>query len=768
MAPSDYSSPTPPRLNSLSPPSLPAHPGGADDGSAGFLEVFGKIRKHWALVLGVALAVTIAVTFFTLGQKKIYQSYATVYFDPNPPKPLGKGVEMVVDTGPGNYWSNKEYTETLQKLMKSMRVALTVVRDLGLDHDGAFLSNTPKGGRFVPMQVPVDEAARALLARVEVEPSKNTYLATLKYEDADPERAQRIASAIVDTYMLLNMEDAQSSTGAAVEWLNGQLDKLKAGLESSEMALHEYKIDKNILSVDLDSQSNMLREQMKQLSEALTMVRIRREELSARRDELMKVKTEDPSVLPATELLQNGLLQQLKQGHAEAVRDRNSLAAAGRGANHPEYLAASARVEATKAALLAEVSNIQGAVNRDLAIVRKQEGGLSGLYEQAKKQALDLNLLEIQYKRLWRSKENNERLYSLVLERAKEADLTRMLRVSNVRVIDKPLVPSSPVRPNTRINLALGVLSGLLLGIGAAFLRDLLDRTVKTPADVEGSMGLTLLGVLPLVSEKSQQTEYYSRRGRRGAGASEEVQKPELIVHAFPKSGVAEAARAIRTNLQFMTPDNPARTLLVTSAGPSEGKTTVAVSIAIAMAQTGLKVAILDCDLRRPRIHRVFDKGTDVGITTALLDDADMPAELFATSVPNLAAAPAGPVPPNPSELLQSDRFRHMLKRMEGRFDRLVIDSPPILPITDAAILATQVDGVVLVIRAFKTNKELARQARRVLEGVGGRVFGCVLNAVDLSRVEYKYYYYQYYKQASYGGGYGAPAVTEEQSELAS
>jgi capsular exopolysaccharide synthesis family protein len=740
-------------------------PGGDDgDATAGVLDFFRKIRKHWMVVLGVALAVSVGVTFFTLGQKKIYASASTVYFDPNPPRPLGKGVEMVVDNGPGNYWSNKEFTETQQKLMKSMRVAMAVVRDHGLEHDPAFLANAPPGAKVAPREVLVDEAARILLLRVKVEPSKNTYLATLSYEDANPERAQRITQALVETYMVLNMEDVQSSTGAAVEWLNGQLDKLKTGLESSEMALHEYKLDKNMLSVDYDSQSNMLREQIKQLSDALTTVRIRREELAARNSELQKVTAQDPSVLPATELLQNSLLQQLKNSYSDALRERNAMTASGKGANHPEMLAAQARVDAAKTALLAEVRNVQGAVARDLAIIRRQEGGLSGLFEQAKKQALDLNLLEIQYKRLWRSKENNEKLYSLVLERAKEADLTRMLRVSNVRVIDKPLVPSKPARPNVPLNLMLGVFGGLILGVGAAFMRDLMDRTIKTPAHVEGYMGVALLGVLPLVSDISQKMGYYARRRHRNGADGEQAVKPELIVHAFPKSGVAEAARAIRTNLQFMTPDKPARTVLVTSAGPAEGKTTVAFSIAVALAQAGLKVVLIDCDLRRPRVHRVLGKSSDTGISTALLDDKPFEPELLRTEVPNLSAIPAGPVPPNPSELLQSERFKALLQRLQGQFDRVVIDSPPVLPITDAAILATQVDGVVLVVRASKTTKEMGRAARQLLEGVGGRIFGCVLNAVDLSRVEYKYYYYQYYKQSAYTYGYGEPTAPSQES----
>jgi capsular exopolysaccharide synthesis family protein len=211
-------------------------------------------------------------------------------------------------------------------------------------------------------------------------------------------------------------------------------------------------------------------------------------------------------------------------------------------------------------------------------------------------------------------------------------------------------------------------------------------------------------------------------------------------------SGIAEAARTIRTNLLFMAPDHPYRTLLVTSAGPAEGKTTVAACIAIAMAQAGQKVVLMDCDLRRPRIHRVFRKGHDVGLTTALLDE-DLDAVIMATEVPNLSIIPAGPIPPNPAELLHSDRFKVLLKRVAERFDRVIIDSPPVVPVTDAAILSTLVDGTVLVIRAFKTSQELARHALRALVDIGAKKAGAVLNAVNLSRHEYKYSYYHYYRR---------------------
>lgn len=209
-----------------------------------------------------------------------------------------------------------------------------------------------------------------------------------------------------------------------------------------------------------------------------------------------------------------------------------------------------------------------------------------------------------------------------------------------------------------------------------------------------------------------------------------------------------------------MAPDKPYRTLLITSAGPSEGKTTVATCIATVMAQAGQRVLLIDCDLRRPRVHRVFHKSSDVGVTTALLDD-DIDAAVMPTDIPNLSVIPAGPIPPNPAELLQSERFKTFLDQAKARFDRVIIDSPPVVAVTDAAILSTITDGTVLVVRAFATSKDLARHALRSLRDVGVKMAGCVLNAVNLSRHEYKYsYYYQYKRDGYYSADPSAQRLT--------
>lgn len=709
------------------------------------------LRKHWVLSISTAALVIVGTASYTIRQPKVYEAVASIQFDPNPPRPLGGKVESVVEIGSGTPWNQREYYETQYQVLQSRRVALDVVRQLALNHDPRFLKNLPPEAPTPELVEPAveEDAADILRKRIRVEPVKQSRMALVRIQDGDPERSALLAKTIVDTYRQQNVDSVLESTDLAIDWLRKEHDKLKGELESSEMSLHEYKAEKNILSVEYDDQSSMLREEIAQLNNALTQVRTRREEIAARYSQLAKVKADDPSVLPASELLQSSQLQKLRADYVDAVREHESLLQGGKGKNHPDVMSAQSKVETSRDALLAEVRNIQGALAGDLAIVGRQEAGVSGLFQTAKKQALDLNLLEIEYNRLRRQKENTEKLYSLLLERSKESELTRQLRVNNVSVVDYPVVPKAPIKPNVPLNLAVGTLFGLVLGVAAAYGRSMLDRTVKTPNDVEVGMGATFLGLIPELDEQRGKRRKRARRARGSDGERPEL--PELLVHHDPMSSVAEAARSIRTNLLFMAPDKPFRTLLITSAGPSEGKTTVAMYIATAMAQAGKRVLLVDCDLRRPRVHRVFrDRGVDLGpgLTTALLEDESVDP-VVQTEVPNFSIVPAGPIPPNPSELLHSEKFRGFLDRMKQRFDHVILDSPPVVAVTDATILSTQVDGTVMVVRAFKTRKDLARHGYRLLSDVGANVAGVLLNAVSFRRDEYKYAYY-YYRRDGY------------------
>lgn len=714
------------------------------------LAVWRPIRKHWLTALSTAVLVTVGTGFWTMRQKRIYEAVATVQFDPTPPRPLGGKVENMVELGSGAMWDTREYYETQYKILQSRRVAIGVVRELGLNRDHAFLGNLADGAKAPDLDpVSEEDAAEALRGRLTVEPVKSSRLATVRLQDANPERAVQVLKVLVRTYREQNVDNMLESTDEAAEWLRAEHDKLHKELESTELALHKYKEDNNLLSVQFTDQSNMLQREIGQHNQTLAEVRERREHVAARRAQLAKVRNDDPAVLPATELLSSQFLQGLRERFVTATQERDGLLKGGMGNNHPDVLAATQKLETARSALLGEVRNIQGALDRDLAAVSQEEGGVSGLFERAKKEALALNLREIEYSRLSRDKVNTEKLYSLLLERSKETDLTRRLRVNNVSIVDDPVEPKAPIRPNLPVNVAGGAAVGLLLGAGAAFGRSMLDRTVKTPEDVEQIVGATFLGLIPEFDKGGLPAPR-----RRGI----EAEQQELIVHRQPMSGIAEASRSIRTNLMFMAPDKPFKTLLVTSAGPAEGKTTVACCIAIAMAQAGRKVLIVDCDLRRPRVHRIFRNRAEnyMALTTALLEERQ-DDRIMDSEVPNLWVVPAGPIPPNPSELLHSERFRTFLTRMKERFDMIILDSPPVVAVTDAVILSTIVDGTVLVIRAFKTSKDLAKHGTRLLKNVGANMAGVVLNAVNLNRDEYQYSY-QYYRRGSY---YGTPQVVE-------
>jgi capsular exopolysaccharide synthesis family protein len=301
-----------------------------------------------------------------------------------------------------------------------------------------------------------------------------------------------------------------------------------------------------------------------------------------------------------------------------------------------------------------------------------------------------------------------------------------MLQVSNVRILDRARPNPTPIRPSTSRNLALALVLGLLGGVALAFAVDYLDRSVTTQEQVEEQVGLTFLGIVPSL-ERS---------------ADGKVQ--DLYVHTVPKSAAAECLRAVRTNLLFMSPDKPLRKLLVTSSGPQEGKTTTATSLAITMAGSGNRVLLVDADMRRPRLHRIFGVRNDVGLSSLILGEGRLTETLCETAIPALFVLPCGPVPPNPAELLHTAAFQKLLAEMAERFDRVIVDSPPVGVVADAAVMSTHVDGTVLVLKAGRTSREVARKAVRQLRDVNANILGAVLNDLDLHKYGQHAYYYQY------------------------
>jgi capsular exopolysaccharide synthesis family protein len=277
-------------------------------------------------------------------------------------------------------------------------------------------------------------------------------------------------------------------------------------------------------------------------------------------------------------------------------------------------------------------------------------------------------------------------------------------------------------------------------GLGLAFVIEKLDSTFKGQEDVERVLGLAFLGIVPSITDAALP----SNPPEKASIAR------DLFVHTHPKSSVAECCRSIRTNLLFMSPDHPLRRILVTSAGPQDGKTTTAVSLGIAMAQSGNRVLLIDSDMRRPRLHRAFGVANELGLSTAVVGEAKIDDCIKRTEVPNLFVLPCGPVPPNPAEMLHADRFHEIIDALASKYDRLIFDSPPLGAVADAAVLSTHVDGTLIVLKAGKTTFEVARRAVATLQSVKAPLAGAILNDLDLESREYGYYYY-YYHHGYYG-----------------
>ncbi|MHB8878786.1 MAG: polysaccharide biosynthesis tyrosine autokinase, partial [Myxococcaceae bacterium] len=333
--------------------------------------------------------------------------------------------------------------------------------------------------------------------------------------------------------------------------------------------------------------------------------------------------------------------------------------------------------------------------------------------------------------------DNNARLYDLVLKRLKDIELSGLLRTSNVRVLDAARPSLLPVRPKVPMALGLALVLGLLGGLGLALLLELLDNSITGQADIEERLGVPFLGFVPTIPD-----DKLPALGKR-----------DLHIHTHPKSSVAECCRAIRTNLLFMTPDKPFKTLVVTSAGPQEGKSSSVINLGIAMAQSGNRVLLLDTDMRRPRLHKAFGVPNDFGISSLILNQGSLDTAVKSTEVPGLFVLPCGPIPPNPAELLHTQVFAELLEKLTQKFDRVILDSPPIGAVADAVVLGTQADGVLLVVKAGHTSRDMAKRAVRSIQDVNAKLLGAILNNINLDDPKYGDYYYYAYRQ--YGAYYG-------------
>ncbi len=675
--------------------------------------------------------------FITLRMTKIYRATTTIQIDTQAPKVLGREVEAVDQMGADSFWSNVEYYETQYKIIESREIASRVVRRLHLNEDMDFLG-VPKEAQNNWKPVSEEQAAETLRGMLTVEPVKDSRLVKIHIDNADPNRAKVYVDTIAEMYIDRNLESILTSTVDAVDWLSKQFDEAQKKLSEAEEAEYSYKKENDIFSFSLDERQNVLTAQMTEAAAQLAEASARTGRIKAKKESVDKyANVEDPMATPIEAVNSNPLVQQLKQEYSRLGREYSELSERY-GPNFPKIKELEAKRVRIEEDIRREVNNILRSVDAELEEATRSEANLSAKLSALKKQGVALGEKSKEYSKLQRAKERSELDYQRLMGRTGETNLSKQLRVNNVRVLDSALRPNTPIRPRLILNLFLAAVVGLILGIVLAVATEFTDRTLKTRDDIE-ALGISFLGIIPAIDATAAASTSSNR---------------DLFVYDNPKSPAAESCRAIRTNLLFMSPDRPIRRILITSPSPEEGKTTAAVNLALVMAGSGARVLLVDTDLRRPRVHEAFKVRSDKGLTTMVLGESCREDSVIKSEIKNLDLLLSGPLPPNPSELMHAERFRQTLDTLSSEYDHVIFDSPPIGLVTDAAVLSKSVDGTVLVVKSQQTTRDAAERAVDVLSDIDAKILGAVLNHLNLNDRRYGKQYYQYYKK--YGYYYGS------------
>ena len=711
------------------------------------------LRKHQWLILSFLLAIVTIVSIATFRMRPVYIATARIEID-------RENANILPFQGADSYdymMDLENYIETQSKILTSETMALQTIRNSGLASNPGFSGGSGPSeaiatGSLANQKYPPEVGA--FLGSLSVKRVPNTRLMDVSFESTDPQLAARMVNAHLETYIEQNYRRSYEATTQASRWLAGQLDELKIKVEKSENARIEYERQNQIWTVD-DKQT-MTTQRLGDLNKELT---------DAQSDRIKKqalyefAKAGELEAVP--QLRNNAVLQDLQRRRSD-LSIQYTDAVNQYGPNFPKVQRIQAQIKDVNEQITRQSKSVIVELENDYRAALQLEELRSKTLDQQKADTNVMSEKMVQYNILRREAEANKALYDGLLTKLKEAGISAGLRSSNVRIVDPAMIPSTPARPAKARNIALAFLVGLVGGIGMALLREYLDNTVKTPDDVETLARLPSLAVVPAFGDGASSKKLAGLLTEASSNGHDK--RIELVAQHLPKSNIAEGFRALRTALLLSQPDRPPQVILVSSALPREGKTTVAANLAVTLAQLGDKTVLIDADLRKPGIDRLLKLGSGkyAGLSSYLagvssLDLITVPYP----GIPNLAAIPTGPLPPNPADLLSSHRLTDAIAELRTKYKFIVLDSPPIMAATDAVILSVQADGVLLVVRSGETPKEAFTRTCDLLTSVKSHLLGVVLNAVDANAPDY-YYSYRYYP---YSYGYGPQEALDPLSE---
>ncbi len=659
---------------------------------------------------------------------------------------------------------NPKFIESLQK--RSLFDALKDIvyrisgRRIG---ENARLPENPVSSQLAVLQERTPEESRRLAPyvsvlknKLNVEPIQDTHILRISFEHTDPPLAAAIVDAAANNFIKRNFESKTASYAGTSDWLDRSTRDLRSKVQEAEQALSDYTRNNEIFSTEG--------------KESLTT-----DKLTTLHSQAMRAETDRMLKQSLYEDVQKGRVAQLPEAFADPkaillqtelgkMRVEESELSIKFGPENPRVAEVQSKIKTLQEQIGDARQTLEEKLKADYERALRDERSLRGALERAKSEAVKENQASISYSILKSDVDTAKTLYNDFLQKTKQADLQLAEQHNNLRVVEPAEIPTSPIGPMRFRTILVGFLISLIAAMGLAFFLEYLDNTVKSVEDIVRVAQLPTLAVIPSITTVSQRTLPGRKKTTSPlAGVStslspqseSETANLTRVVTLDKLSSVVEAYRMLRTSVLLSAAGSPPKIILFTSGQPGEGKTTTAINTAISLSQLGSSVLLIDADLRRPTVHRVFKLQHSQGLSTYLSRQVEIDPLIQKLWVPNLSVLPCGPIPPNPAELISSERMREALRILSEKFDHILIDSPPLINVTDPVILSTMVDGVILVVQAGRSTRDVVRRARHELSSVGAKIFGVVLNNLDIKREGYGSYLSTY-------GNYGYGESREE------
>jgi len=695
-------------------------------------EISRTIFKHKLLILLTALTVFGIITLRTLTMTPVYESAVRLQVDPSRSSSLG--LDEMISQKLGGSDDINSVLQTEVKVIQSDTVAMRVIDSLELAKRPAFAGKYAASAKLTnPSAMPPADRQRLVSAfkqSLSVRVLPNTQIVEVLFRCTDPKLATDVANAVVEKYMQHTLQTRYEGTVQVSNWLSKQMDDLQTRATQSQQRLSEFQMKNNMIGAD--ENDNITVDRLKLLNQQLTeaeadrIVKEARHRLAATRNPEL-LGTVDPN------------LQTLRTQEAD-LKAQLAQVSAKYGNGYPKLRELQTQLSKLNAAIADEVANVGRRMETEYQSAAKTEAALRNQFNKQKEEAFKLNEHAVQYLVLKHDVENSRDLYDTLQLKLKMAGVTAGLSSGYISIIDRAEIPATPVEPRIKRNLALGLFGGVIAGLLLAFGVEALDDTLSNSEELETCLALPVLCTIPTHQQQPPATSN-SREAPKAVPLA-----PILL--GSPRSQAAEAFRGLRTSLLLSSPDHEPKIITVVSSVPAEGKTTVSVNLASAFAQRGESVLLIDADLRRSTTHTHFGLPySRYGTSTVLTRGMDERAIVTPLkSLPSLKLMPAGPHPPNPAELLGSKRMIELLESLSGEYERIIIDTPPVLSVADSLALSNIADAVVLVVRSRIARKRAVLRVRNLLRRSNANLVGIVFNGVDMLLEQY------YYAKGSYYG----------------